>query len=234
MAAVARIGAVVAFAALLGVKVSAAQQQTTPSDPHHLDNNSNQSGSSITEQQQQKNTTTLSGQAMMMNQTFTTSWISLVSEVKVTGISAIDTEHIAINLRYDGEGAPPGVSVVAITNSSSGTIIGSMMQQDSIMMGQQEEMMMMRGMIMASNQQSNLSADQESEQQHHHRRQQMQSSNSATNNSMQILSMQSGSNYLEAGWQGQESNSATVLVQLDGDIPEEGHIMVMVFPFLHR
>jgi hypothetical protein len=232
MAAVARIGAVVAFAALLGVKVSAAQQQTTPSDPHHLDNNSNQSGSSITEQQQQKNTTTLSGQVMMMNQTFTTSWISLVSEVKVTGISAIDTEHIAINLRYDGEGAPPGVSVVAITNSSSGTIIGSMMQQDSIMMGQQEEMMM-SGMIMASNQQSNSSADQESEQQHH-RQQQMQNFTSATTNSMQILSMQSGSNYLEAGWQGQESNSATVLVQLDGDIPEGGHIMVIVFPFLHR
>jgi hypothetical protein len=49
--------------------------------------------------------------------------------------------------------------------------------------------------------------------------------------------MQSGSNYLEAGWQGQDPNSATVLVQLDGDIPEEeegGHIMVMVFPFLHR
>jgi hypothetical protein len=48
--------------------------------------------------------------------------------------------------------------------------------------------------------------------------------------------MQSGSNYLEAGWQRQESNSTTVLVQLDGDIPEEegGHIMVMVLPFLHR
>jgi hypothetical protein len=227
-AAVARIAAVIAFAALLGVQVSA-QQQTTPTDPHHLDNNnSNQSGSSMTEQQQ--NTTTLSGQ-VMMNQTFSTNWISLVSGVKVIGVSVIDTEHIAINLHYDGEGGPPGVSVVAvvaITNSSSGAIIGSMMQQDSIMMMQKGEMM--RGMIMASNQHSNSSADQES-QQHH---QQMQNSTSATNSSMRILSIQSGSNYLEAGWQGQEPNSATVLVQLDGDIPERGHIMVMVFPFLHR
>jgi hypothetical protein len=206
MAAVARIGAVIAFAALfLGVQVSAQQQQTTPADPHHLDNNSNQSGSNITEgQQQQQNTTTLSGQ-VMMNQTFTTSWISLVSGVKVTGISAIDNEHIAINLLYDGEAAPPGVSVVvvvaAITNSSSGTIIGSTMQP------------------------------QQQQQQH------MQNSTSATNSSMPTLSsIQSGSNYLEAGWQGQESNSATVLVQLDGEIPEGGgaHIMVMVFPFLHR
>jgi hypothetical protein len=232
MAAVAGIEALIAFAALLGVQVSAQQQQTTPSDPHHLDNNnSNQSGSNMTEQQQQQQntTTTLSGQVMMMNQTFTTNWTSLVSGVKVTGISLIDTDHIAVNLRYDGEGTPPGVSVVAITNSSSGTIIGSMMQQDSIMMGQQGEMMM-KDMIIASNQQSNSSADQESQQ---HNQQQMQNSTSATNGSVRI--MQSGSNYLEAGWQGQESNSATILVQLDGDIPEGGgHIMVMVFPFLHR
>jgi hypothetical protein len=221
---------VIAFAALLGVQVSA-QQQTMPTDPHHLDNNnSNQSGSNITEQQQQNTTTTLSGQ-VMMNQTFTTNWISLVSGVKVTGISVIDTDHIAINLRYDGEGGPPGVSVVAVVaikNSSSGAIIGSMMQQDSIMMRQQGEMT--KDMIMASNQQSNSSTDQESSQQHN--QQHAQNSTSATNNSVRI--MQSGSNYLEAGWQGQESNSAAVLVQLDGDIPEGGQIMVMVFPFLHR
>jgi hypothetical protein len=46
--------------------------------------------------------------------------------------------------------------------------------------------------------------------------------------------MQSDSNYLEAGWQMQHPNSATVLVQLDGDIPEEGHVMVIVVPFLHH
>ena len=43
--------------------------------------------------------------------------------------------------------------------------------------------------------------------------------------------MQSGSNYLEAGWQVQPPNSATVLIQLDGDIAEGVHIMVLVFPF---
>jgi hypothetical protein len=46
--------------------------------------------------------------------------------------------------------------------------------------------------------------------------------------------MQSGSNYVEAGWQRQESSSATVLIQLDGDITEGGHIMVIVIPFLHH
>jgi hypothetical protein len=58
------------------------------------------------------------------------------------------------------------------------------------------------------------------------------STTSRTNSSVRI--MQSGSNYLEAGWQVQHPNSATVLVQLDGDIPEGGYIMVIVVPFLHR
>ena len=223
----------IVFATLFGVQVTA-QQQTTPSDAHHAENNNNnQSGSNMAEQQQQQNTTTSSGM-VTKNQTFNTNWISLVSGVKVTGISVVDTEHIAVNLRYDGEGAPPGVSVVAvvdITNSSSGTTIGSnMMQQDSMMMGQEEEMM--REMIMAGNQQSNSSVEQESQQ--HDQQRQMQNSNSTSNSSVPISSMQSGSNYLEAGWQGQEeSNSATLLVQLDGDIAEGGHIMVIVFPFLH-
>jgi hypothetical protein len=225
----------IVFATLLGVQVTA-QQQTMPADAHHAENNnSNQSGSGMAEQQQQQqNTTTLSGM-VTKNQTFNTNWISLVSGVKVTGISVIDTEHIAVNLRYDGEGAPPGVSVVAvvdITNSSSGTIIGSnMMQQDSMMMGQEGEMM--REMIMAGNQQSNSSSVGQ-ELQQHDQQQQMQNSTSTSNSSVQVSSMQSGSNYLEAGWRGQESNSATILIQLDGDMTEGGHIMVIVIPFLHH
>jgi hypothetical protein len=185
MAAFAGIGALIAFATLLGgVQVTAAQQQTTPTETHHMDNSSNQSGTRMTEQQQ--NTTTLS--EMVMNQTFNSSSISLVRDVNVTDISMIDNEHIAINLSHDDEGEPPGVSVVAaITNSSSDTII-----VDSI----------------------------------------MQNSTSTTNSSAQI--MQSGSNYLEAGWQSQHPNSATVLVQLDGEIPEGGRITVMGIPFLRH
>lgn len=222
----------IVFATLMGLQVIA-QQQTTPTDAHHGENNSNQSGSGMAEQQQQHNTTTLSGM-VTKNQTFNTNWISLVSGVKVTSISVIDTEHIAVNLRYDGEGAPPGVSVVAvvdITNSSSDTITGSsMMQQDSMSVQEGE---MMREMIMTGSQQLNSSVEQESPPQHHHQ-QQMQNSTSTSNSSVPISSMQSGSNYLEAGWRGQESNSVTLLVQLDGEIAGGGNIMVTVFPFLHR
>jgi hypothetical protein len=185
MAAFAGIGALIAFTTLLGVQVTA-QQQTTQVENHHPNSSSNQQSGVSSTAEQLQNTTTVGG-GIMMNQTFTTSWMSLVSGVKVSGISIIDNEHIAVNLRYDGEGEPPGVSVVAMTSSSSDTIIGSMMQN---------------------------------------------STTSASNSSVRI--MQSGSNYLEAGWQIQRPNSATVLVQLDGENADGEQIIVMVVPFLHR
>jgi hypothetical protein len=178
--------ALITFGLLLEVQVSA-QQQTMQTENHHPNSGSNQSTvSSIAEQHQ--NMTTVGEGMMSINQTFTTRWMSLVDGVKVSGISIIDSQHIATNLRYDDEGEPPGVSVVAMTSSSSDRIIGSMMQNST--------------------------------------------TSSGSNSSAQI--MQSGSNYLEAGWQVQHPNSATVLVQLDGDIPEGGYIMVIVVPFLHR
>src|SRR5829696_1320980 len=175
----------ITFGLLLGVQVSA-QQQTIQTENHHPNSGTNQSSVSSTEEQHQ-NTTTVGGGTMSINQTSTTRWMSLVDGVKVTGISIIDNEHVAINLSYDGEGEPPGVSVVAMTSSSSDRIIVSMMQS---------------------------------------------STTSGSNSSVRI--MQSGSNYLEAGWQVQHPNSATVLVQLDSDIPEGGYIMVIVVPFLHH
>jgi hypothetical protein len=178
---------IITFGLLLGVQVSA-QQQTMQAENHHPNSGSNQSSVSSTAEQLQNTTTTGGGGMMSINQTFTTRWMSLVDGVKVSGISIIDNEHISVNLLYEGEGEPPGVSVVAMTSSSSGTIIGGMMQN---------------------------------------------STTSGNDSSVRI--MESGSNYLEAGWrQVQHPNSATVLVQLDGDIPEGGYIMVIVVPFLHR
>lgn len=190
MTAFAGIGALIAFATLLGEQVTA-QHQMTPSENHHPNSSSsNQSSTSSTAEQLQNTTTTVGGGMTMMNQTSNINSISLVRGVNVSGISIIDNEHIAINLRYDGEGEPPGVSVVAMTSSSSDTIIGDSMMQNS-------------------------------------------TSTSTSNSSVGI--MQSGSNYLEAGWQVRDPSSATVLVQLDGDMPEEGgHIMVIVVPFLHH
>jgi hypothetical protein len=192
MTAFAGIGALIAFATLLGVQVTAQQQMTQAENHHPTNSSSNQSGIGSTAEQRQNTTATTvgGGMTMMMNQTSNMKWISLVRGVNVSGISIIDNEHIAINLRYDGEGEPPGVSVVAFTSSSSDTIIVDSMMQNS-------------------------------------------TSTSASNSSVRI--MQSGSNYLEAGWQVQDPSFATVLVQLDGDIPEGGgHIMAIVVPFLHR
>jgi hypothetical protein len=188
MTAFAGIGALIAFATLLGVQVTA-QQQITPAENHHPNSNSsNQSGIGSTAEQRQNTTITTVGGGMMINQTSNINWISLVRSVNVSGISIIDNEHIATDLRYDGEGEPPGVSVVAMTSSSSDTIIVDSMMQNS--------------------------------------------TTSGSNSSLGI--MQSGSNYLEAGWQVQRPNSATVIVQLDGEIAEGEQIIVMVVPFLHH
>jgi hypothetical protein len=191
MTAFTGIGALIAFATLLGVQVTAQQQMTQAENHHPTNSSSNQFGIGSTAEQRQNTTaTTVGGGMMIMNQTSNMKWISLVRGVNVSGISIIDNEHIAINLRYDGEGEPPGVSVVAMISRSSDTIIVDSMMQNS-------------------------------------------TSTSASNSGVGI--MQSGSNYLEARWQVQDPSSATILVQLDGDMPEGGgHIMVIVVPFLHH
>jgi hypothetical protein len=54
-----------------------------------------------------------------------------------------------------------------------------------------------------------------------------------TSSSNYVRVVQSGSDYLESGWEIQHPDSANVLVQLDGKIPE-GHTIVIVIPFLHH
>ena len=134
MTAFAGIGALIAFATLLGVQVTAQQQMTQAENHHPTNSSSNQSSISSTANQRQNTTATTvgGGMTMMMNQTSNMKWISLVRGVNVSGTSIIDNEHIAINLRYDGEDEPPGVSVVvAMTSSSSDTIIVDSMMQNS-------------------------------------------------------------------------------------------------------
>jgi hypothetical protein len=205
------IGALIGFATLSEVQITAQQQQQQqqqtmpPEQQHHHPNiSSNQSSVNSATEQGQKNMTmamtTEGGEMMMMmmttttnDQTFTSSSISLVNGVKVVSISPINNDHIAVNLRYEtSDQQPPGVSVVALTNSSLDTIMNDMMQNSTL--------------ASAANSTSTLP----------------------------LLSLQSGSNYLEAGWQPQHPNSATVLVQLNGEIPNGDHVMVLVVPFLHH
>ena len=199
------IGALIGFATLSEVQVIAQpqQQQTMPPEQqqHHPNISGNQSSVNSATEQGQKNMTmamtTEGGEMMMMmtattnDQTFTASSISLVNGVKVVSISPINNDHIAVNLRYEtSDQPPPGVSVVALINSSLDTIMNGMMQNSTLA--------------------------------------------SAANSTLPLLSIQSGSNYLEAGWQPQHPNSATVLVQLNGEIPDGDHVMVLVVPFLHH
>ncbi len=195
------IGALIGFATLSEVQVTAQQQQqqAMPPEQHHHPNISNNQSSvnSATEQGQKNMTITrmTEGSEMMTpttsNQTFTTSYISLVNGVKVVSISPVNNDHIAVNLRYESsDQQSPGVSVVALTNSSMNRILNNIMQNSTIV--------------------------------------------SAGNSTLPISSMQSGSNYLEAGWVPQHPNSATVLIQLNGEISDRDHVTLLVVPFLHH
>ncbi len=195
------IGALIGFATLSEVQVTAQQQQqqAMPPEQHHHPNISNNQSSvnSATEQGQKNMTITrmTEGSEMMTptrsNQTFTISYISLVNGVKVVSISPVNNDHIAVNLRYEASNQqPPGVSVVAFTNSSMDAIVNNIMQNSTIV--------------------------------------------SDANTALSTSSMQSGSNYLDAGWQPQHPNSATVLVQLNGEILNGDRVTVLVIPFLHH
>lgn len=146
-----------------------------------------------------------------MWQFFSANGMSLVNGVRITGISQVGEDHITVNLSYTGEGGAPGVSLVVFTHGSPGMMWMMGGQQNSMMMGSGQGMMM----------------EERSQLQH----QQMQ--NSSIYGAIPMQSMQSGSNYLEAGWPGAQSNTANVLVQLDGNA-EGGPIMVMVVPFIHH
>jgi hypothetical protein len=97
MTAFAGIGALIAFATLLGVQVTAQQQMTQAENHHPTNSSSNQSSISSTANQRQNTTATTvgGGMTMMMNQTSNMKWISLVRGVNVSGTSIIDNEHIA-------------------------------------------------------------------------------------------------------------------------------------------
>ena len=97
MTAFAGIGALIAFATLLGVQVTAQQQMTQAENHHPTNSSSNQSSISSTANQRQNTTATTvgGGMTMIMNQTSNMKWISLVRGVNVSGTSIIDNEHIA-------------------------------------------------------------------------------------------------------------------------------------------
>jgi hypothetical protein len=243
-------------ATFLTPQVKAQPQQTMPGEGHHTEkNNTNQSRNVIEQEhhyqqqlppQQQNLTTTTFNEMVTNNQTLNTKWISLVNGVIVTGISIIDSEHVAINLHYGGEGEPPGTSVVAavmgdITNSFAGTIMESNMAQNYSMDGHKGEIMSEKTMgAMTGNQQQLSNSTMEQQLQHHQYDAALNSTSTTISNNIHlpIPSIKSGSNYIEAGWYGRESNSATLFVQLDGDFAEElggRHIIMLgLFPFLHR
>jgi hypothetical protein len=185
IAAFAGVGALMIFGDLLGIQVTA-QPQAMVTENSHTNTSSNQLSISNAAEQLENITLTVDDEIVTNNGMVTTRWMSLVDGVKVVDILIIDSEHVAINLRYEGEDEPPGLSIAVITNSSSSSILNDNEMYDF------------------------------------------------TSSSNYVRVVQSGSNYLESGWEIQHPDSANVFVQLDGKIPEEGHMTVIVIPFLHH
>lgn len=259
LAAITALAALLAFIPSLNIvgKEAAAQQQQhqmSPSDVAHdhslmqanNDDKSNQSSSGSSSISFYNGTMMMGGQ-----QFYNKSGISLVNGVKITGISMVGDDHIAVNLSYAGQNktlSPPGVTVVAMYASLNKTMILNKMRELGTMMAPQnstnrveglqaEEMMMGMMMTQSNNQSGHSIVEQMLQQQHQQLMQNFASSNTP------ILSIRSGSNYIDAGWpSGVQSSSSspvatattTILVQLDGKVESGGHLMVIVVPFLHH
>ncbi len=257
LAVITALAALLAFIPSLNIvgKEAAAQQQhqmssTDVAHDHSLmqannDDKSNQSSSGSSSISFYNGTMMMGGQ-----QFYNKSGISLVNGVKITGISMVGDDHMVVNLSYAGQNktlSPPGVTVVAMYASLNKTMILNKMRELGMMMAlqnltnrveglQAEEMMMGMMMTQSNNQSGHSIVEQMLQQQHQQLMQNFASSNTP------ILSIRSGSNYIDAGWPlGVQSSSSpvatattTILVQLDGKVEGGGHLMVIVVPFLHH
>jgi len=202
-----------------GIQASSTVAQQQPNILHHMMNHTGTSHPQLLPSVQSSSA---------RGKFFSANGINFVKGVRITNISQVGDDHLVINLNYTGDGNPPGMSVIALALT-----LPEMM--NGIMMVQQNSTMKM----MNESQQSMMTTMKEGGQLQQQQRQHQQVQNSTAfdgsgnSNSNSIQSMHSGSNYLESGWPGAESNRATVLVQLNGSI-ESNHTMVMVVPLLHH
>jgi hypothetical protein len=198
-----------------GIQASAVAAYQQPNILHHM--MMNHTGSS---HNPQSLTSVQSGATR--GKFFSANGISLVKGVRITNISQVADDHLIVNLNYTGDGSLPGISIIAFANDSLAVV-------NRIMTGEQNSTMMK---IMNGSQQGMMTMMKEGGQQ----KQQVQNStvfDGSSSTSIPIEYMHSGSNYLESGWPGAKSNTATVLVQINGSIGS-GHVMVMAVPLLHH
>lgn len=134
--------------------------------------------------------------------------VSMVNNVKVTGVSITGDKEVSVSLKYSGNGTAPGVTLVAMTQSM-------------------QDMMMPMSMMGSDNDTENMMSD--GMMQGHEDMAAVGEKGSFDSMSQQMGQIHSGSNILNSGW----NSPSTITVKIQGNTTaNDDHVMVMVFPYL--
>jgi hypothetical protein len=134
---------------------------------------------------------------------FSASGMSMVQDVKITGVSIIGDKEIVVNLNYSGNGTSPDVTVVAMTNHM-GMMAG--------MENRWSNGMMSYGMM-------NTSAMGMYDMPGH-----------GNGTQYYMMHIQSGSSTADGGWE--SGDEVTVTLDGDSSAYEASDVHVMVFPHI--
>ncbi len=166
----------------------------------------------MSHQQMQRSTP---NQGMGYSSIFNSMGMSMVPDVRITGISIVKDNELAVNLTYTGNGSAPSITVVAMTNHMAmmnmmmgmGGFIGNNMS--SVMIHSSMLGMANMGMMMGSNS-SGIMMD-------------------GTHSGM-AMNSQIGSTVIENGWQ--PGRAINIKLEGNGSAFEASDLCVMVFPHI--
>lgn len=166
----------------------------------------------------------VSHQGIMKHIMFSANVMSMVSDVRITGVAITEDNDISVSLTYNGSGSAPSVTVIALTNPMQmmgGSSMGSMggMMMGSNMMGSSTPMW----------NHPDVPTWNATQWQHWHS--QMTTQLGGSYGQSASLQSQSGSALLESEW-ASESNPGSIRIDGNTSPYEASDIHVVVFPHL--
>ena len=152
----------------------------------------------------------------MSHSMFDVMGMSMVQDVKISGVSITGNNTVSVNLTYTGNGTSPGVTIVAMTNHM--TMMMNMMMGGGMMGGMMRgpEMMNMPGMMMNNSEFPGMMRGPEMM--------------NMPGMMMNMAGSQTGSATVNSGWE--SGSSTTVMLEGDGSVHDASDICVIVFPHL--
>jgi hypothetical protein len=177
----------------------------------------------------------------MHHSMFNANGMSMVQDVRISGVSITGDNSVSVNLTYTGNGTSPGVTVVAITNHEAmrnmmrggggeqmggGQMDMGMMNQGMMDMGGMNNTGRMMGggggmMDMGTGNQTGMMMGADSS---------MMMGGTPSDMMMSMAGSQTGSAVVNSGWQ--SGTTISIILEGDGSAHEASDIHVMVFPHL--